>query len=76
MKDRVRLRMDLRCLRKQAKLSIDKVVELSGLSHSTVSRIEQGKPVTLENALCYAQFLHLPVEDIWKLGESGTKEKK
>jgi DNA-binding XRE family transcriptional regulator len=48
-----------------------RVAKLSGVAESNIDRIEDGGAPNLLNALKYARFLHLPVEEIW-----GLKQEK
>ena len=45
-------------------------VELSGICKSIYERIEAGDLPSLGNALQLAQFLQMPVEEIWGLAEA------
>jgi len=70
MKKEVDLLMDLRGLRKEADISMAKVAWLSGIADSNISRMEIGEAPSLVNALKYARFLHLSVEEIWGIKET------
>ena len=70
----VELLMDLRSLRREAKLSTARVAELSGIGPSTLDRIESGEAPGLGNALRLARFLRTPVEEIWGLKDGKTRD--
>lgn len=71
MKSEVSLLMNLRDLRKEADISTKELATLSGISESSIERIEWGESPSLANALRLASVLNVPVEQIW-----GIKEKK
>jgi DNA-binding XRE family transcriptional regulator len=71
MKNEVCLLMNLRDLRKEAGISSKELALLSGISESSIERIEWGDSPSLANALRLANVLNLSVADIW-----GLKEKK
>lgn len=71
MKSEVRLLMNLRDLRKEADISTKELATLSGISESSIERIEWGESPSLANALRLASVLNVSVEQIW-----GIKEKK
>ncbi|MES2636338.1 MAG: helix-turn-helix transcriptional regulator [Pseudomonadota bacterium] len=56
---------NLKKLRKEAKLSLEKLGEQCGLRKSSVWVLEQGGNVLLHNAYAIAGTLHCTVQDIW-----------
>lgn len=70
MKDQVKLLIDLRGLRKEAGMPVNTAVELSGVCKSIYERIETGGLPNLPNALKFARFLQMPVDEIWGLIET------
>jgi hypothetical protein len=50
-------------------MGVTTAVELSGICKSIYERIEAGGVPGLGNALQLAQFLQMPVEEIWGLAE-------
>lgn len=54
----------LKPIREERKLTYDDLAVLSGVSHMTIRRAEQGREVTLANAKTIAKALRLGVEDL------------
>lgn len=69
MDSEVELLIDLRGMREEAKVSVERVSELAGIGRSTIARIEMGDMPSLGNALRLARFLKMSVEEIWRLSE-------
>lgn len=69
MQHQAKLLLDLRGLRCEAGMGVTTAVELSGICKSIYERIEAGGVPGLGNALQLAQFLQMPVEEIWGLAE-------
>lgn len=72
MDHKAELLIDLRGLRKEANLSVDRVAQLSGIGRSIIARMEIGDTPNLATALRMARFLETPVEEIWGLAEDNA----
>lgn len=75
MSEQVKLLLDLRALRIEAGLSVERVAALTGIGRSTLDRMEAGESMNLANALRLAHFLRMPIEEIWALGDETTGTK-
>jgi DNA-binding XRE family transcriptional regulator len=75
MKDQLKLLVDIRGLRREAKVGLDAAAELLGVNRSSLARIETGTKPSLIDALKIARFLHLPVEQIWSFAEKKRATK-
>jgi DNA-binding XRE family transcriptional regulator len=72
--DRTVLLVDLRALRKQAKIGDREAAEIIGIGETTLKRVENGETPTLIIALKIAASYQLPVEDIWGVPEEADGE--
>ncbi len=70
------LRIDIRALRKEGKMSLETWQELIGIDKSILARCETGATPCLAHALRIARFLHVPVEEIWAVDLPKTKTRK
>jgi transcriptional regulator with XRE-family HTH domain len=66
---RLKLLVDLGKLRADQGVSVRACAEASGVDSATLWRIEKGGEPDLVNALLVAQFIGLPVEQIWALAK-------
>ena len=73
MKGQVKLLLDLRGMRREAKMPLAEVWKLSGIRKSNYARLQNGASPSLDNALKLARFLRMPVEEIWSLADEGTE---
>jgi DNA-binding XRE family transcriptional regulator len=64
---------DLRKLRQEAKLTVEKAAEMIGIPDQSLSRLENGSLPTLANALKIARFLQWPMEEIWGLEDDASE---
>ncbi len=56
----------VRAARRKLGLGVRDYAKKLGISHATLSRIENGKPPSIEVALQVSRAMNLRVEDIWK----------
>ena len=61
------LTLDLRGMRREAGISLEKWNEQCGVCKSNLARYELGDVPSLKNALKIAHSLKMPVEAIWKV---------
>jgi DNA-binding XRE family transcriptional regulator len=73
MEAQVKLLLDLRRLRKEAGVKLEKVLQQCGLERSVYARCEKGAEPKLGTALKVARLLQMPVEEIWSLADEGTE---
>lgn len=73
MAHQVKLLLDLRGLRKEAGIKLEKVLQQCGVGREVYTRCEQGAEPKLGTALKLARFLHLPVEEVWSLADGETE---
>jgi DNA-binding XRE family transcriptional regulator len=75
MEAQVKLLLDLRGLRKEAGVKLEKVLQQCGLERSVYARCEKGAEPKLGTALKVARLLQMPVEEIWSLADEPPQRR-
>lgn len=75
-KGSVRLAADLRKMRVDRGVTLRQIEAATGISNASWSQIERGKPPSIQTALKIAEFIGLPIEQIWALNSKHNMKRK